>query len=307
MSHFAADDHLRHAPDATGRMRDSLFWQSVIGEESLCFQAYLYLTAAGTAGFNVALWGGKDEGFRAVDFVQDNIAATMDLDDFRFAGLHLRSSGVGEPVQIDYAGKRVQFSLSFSGLHPPFSYHANPDGLPSWFAMNRYEQTGRITGHIEARGRRIEIDRIGHRDHSWGNRDWGMPQHWKWFVAYTADGSIMLNGWFWIARGEYGCAGYVVRDGKLAAIAHMRPHATYDPDMSQRSLSVEIHDVDRRITPLEMQRFGILKLPSNDKLGTVIQEAGCHAQIAGIAGSGQFETHWQQGYIDHLAEAGLTG
>ena len=27
MSHFEPTDYLRHKPDATGKMRDSLFWQ----------------------------------------------------------------------------------------------------------------------------------------------------------------------------------------------------------------------------------------------------------------------------------------
>ena len=61
-------------------------------------------------------------------------------------------------------------------------------------------------------GRRIEWDRMGHRDHSWGVRDWGVPQHWKWFVAYTESGRA-VNGWIWIAKGEWGFAGYTVRDG----------------------------------------------------------------------------------------------
>jgi len=307
MHQFQPTDHLRHPAGPDGRMRDSLFWQTVIPEERLCFQTYLYLTAAGNVGLNIALWGGtEDEKFKAYEFVQAEVPATMDLDDFSFPGFTLNKVAFGGPAKVSFHGAKIRTEFEFTGLHEPFSYHNNPDGLPSWMAADRYEQSGRIKGFIEAGGRRIELDRMGHRDHSWGLRSWGMPQHWKWFCAYTPDGSIMLNGWFWIARGEYGCAGYVVKDGELSAIAHMRPKAGYDPDMSQRRMEVDIHDVAGRVTRLEFERFGNLRLPSGDKLGTIIQEAGCFATIDGREGSGQFETHWQQSYIDHLKDAGLT-
>ncbi|MES2492830.1 MAG: hypothetical protein V4579_06045 [Pseudomonadota bacterium] len=307
MHQFKPTDHLRHPAGTDGRMRDSLFWQTVIPEERLCFQTYLYLTAAGNVGLNIALWGGtEEEKFKTYEFVQAEVPETMDLDNFSFDGFSLNKVAFGGPAKVTFAGSKIRTEFEFTGLHEPFSYHDNPDGLPNWMAADRYEQSGRIKGFIEAGGRRIELDRMGHRDHSWGIRSWGMPQHWKWFCAYTPDGSITLNGWFWVARGEYGCAGYVVKDGELSAIAHMRPKAGYDPDMSQRRMEVDIHDVAGRVTRLEFERFGNLRLPSGDKLGTIIQEAGCFATIDGHEGSGQFETHWQQSYIDHLKDAGLT-
>jgi hypothetical protein len=55
MKEFSATDHLRHPVDATGRMRDSQFWQTAMPEEGLGFQAYLYQTAEGKAGFNIIL------------------------------------------------------------------------------------------------------------------------------------------------------------------------------------------------------------------------------------------------------------
>ncbi|BBZ74822.1 hypothetical protein MANY_01590 [Mycolicibacterium anyangense] len=63
------------------------------------------------------------------------------------------------------------------------------------------EQTGRLRGHITVGSRRVELDGLGHRDHSWGVRDWAVPQHWKWFVVYTPAG-FAVNGWIWIAKGE---------------------------------------------------------------------------------------------------------
>jgi hypothetical protein len=304
MARFETTDYLRHAPDETGRMRDSLFWQTIFGPEQLGFQAYLYLTAAGKAGFNVILWQeGKPKGF---DRIEGEIPPDMDLDDFKLEGLSLRNTGVGEAAHITYQSDRVQFDLHFTGSHPPFSYHDNPDGLPSWMARNRFEQGGQIKGWIKARDIELEVDQPAHRDHSWGNRNWGMPQHWKWFCAYTPDGAVTLNGWIWMARGEMGCAGFVCRGGKLLPLATIRHQAAYDDDMSQRSLSAVLVDVEGGETKLELERFGLIKLPTGDKIGTIIQEAACNATIDGAKALGQFETQWHQSYLDHLIETRST-
>lgn len=304
MSSFQPTDHLRHAPDETGRMRDSLFWQTIFAREELGFQAYLYLTAAGRAGFNVILWQeGKPKGF---DRVEGQVPPEMNFDDFRLEGLTLNNTGVGEPAHIAYEGERMQFDLQFTGSHAPFSYHDNPDGLPQWMASNRFEQGGWLKGWIRAGDIKLEVDQPAHRDHSWGNRNWGLPQHWKWFSAYTPDGKVNLNGWIWIARGEMGCAGFVRRDGNLTPIATIRQHADYDEDMSQRRLQATLIGVDGEETVLELQRFGLVRLPTGDKIGTIIQEAACTGTIDGAAAVGQFETQWHQSYLDHLIETKST-
>jgi hypothetical protein len=91
-----------------------------------------------------------------------------------------------DSAEVSYASEKIRLEYRFEGIHDAFSYRSSPDGLPSWFAANRLEQTGRVSGFLEVGARRIEWDRrMGHRDHSWGTRDWGAPHHWKWFVAYT--------------------------------------------------------------------------------------------------------------------------
>jgi hypothetical protein len=125
------------------------------------------------------------------------------------------------------------------------------------------EQTGHVRGHLDIRGRRIEWDRIGHRDHSWGVRDWGIPQHWKWFIAYTESGRV-VNGWIWMARGEWGFAGYVVRNGATIPVSHIRHHADYNDDMTQRRLEADITDITGETTHLVLDVYGVIKLPGRD-------------------------------------------
>lgn len=291
-------DDLRHRPAPGHRMRDSLFWEIVVPEEQVGMQVYLYLTDRGRAGYNVVMWGAEPEPI-ALKLGTGRIPDTDDLDEFSFEGLHLRQHEPLKSCALTYRHEDVSIDFEFRGLHEAFTYHDNPDGLPLWFAENRMEQTGRVHGAIQVGSRRVELDRIGHRDHSWGLRDWGVPQHWKWFIAYTPSG-VAVNGWIWIARGEWGFGGYVCRDGVTVAIRSIDHRADYDDQMRQLRLTATVHDVAGGTTALTMEAFGVVELPTHDPLETIIREAACTAVIDGEQGAGQFETHWVGSYLRHL-------
>lgn len=300
---FGPKDDLRHWPEPGGRMRDSLFWEMIMPDERLGLQIYLYLTDRGRVGYNVAVWGPDAEPL-ALDLGGGTVGDDMDLDDFTFEGLHVKQPELRRTAEVSYTSETVRLQYSFAAIHDAFSYHANPGGLPSWFAANRLEQSGRVSGYLEVAGRRVDWDRrMGHRDHSWGTRDWGLPHHWKWVVAYTESGRA-VNGWIWIARGEWGFAGCVVRDGQTVAVSHIEHHATYDDDMTQRRLDAVLVDVGGGRTHVVLDRYGLIKLPPNVKAGTEIWESACDAMIDGEPGAGQWETHWPTAYLEHLIESG---
>ncbi len=297
---FGPHDDLRHWPTTTGgRMRDSLFWELVMPEEHLGVQVYLYLTDRGRTGYNVTVWGSDPEPL-ALELGGGTVGEGVDLDDFEFEGLTIAQPEVRRSAVVTYVGDRVSLRYEFEGVHDAFSYLDNPDGLPTWFAQNRLEQSGRVHGYLEVGGRRVDWGgRMGHRDHSWGPRDWGVPQHWKWFVAYAESGRS-VNGWLWIARGEWGFAGYVARDGRTTPIARIEQKATYDDDMTQRRLEATVVDVGGGRTDVVLDRFGLVKLPTNERTGTEIWEAACTATIDGEIGAGQWETQWSRHYLEHL-------
>lgn len=298
---YQPNDDLRHRPEPGGKMRDSLFWQLMMPDLELGFQCYLYLAGDGRAGFNLILWGTERKPL-VLDLVQDTVPDDMDFDDFRLEGLHVQQPADQKTARISYTSDKVTLEYSFEGFHAPFSYRSNPDGLPDWFAKNRLEQSGWVKGYIEYDGKRIVLDRIGHRDHSWGTRYWQAPQHWKWLVAYTPDASRIVNAWIWQAKGEWGVGGYVIRDGELVPIAEVKQHATFDDDMTQRSVEVEITDIRGGTCHLTMDRYGLVKLPTGGRHATMIMEACCHAGIDGQEAAGQFECQWPQSYLDAMIE-----
>lgn len=304
---FGPADDKRHWPDAPGgRMRDSLYWQTVLPDERLGVHVYLYLTDRGKTGFIAAVWGPDAEPV-ALEMGGGTVDDDMDLDDFTIQGLRVRQPELRRTADVVFAGETLSLEYRFEGIQDAFSYRCNPDGLPSWFAANRLEQTGRIDGFVDIDGRRIPLDgRLGHRDHSWGTRDWGVPQHWKWFVVYTADGTRAVNGWIWIARGDWGFAGSVLRDGATVPVSRIEHRATYDEDMSQRRLEATLVDTAGGRTGVTLDRFGLLKLPTGGRIATEIWESACDATIDGEPAAGQWETHWPSEYLAHLVESGHT-
>jgi hypothetical protein len=294
---FAAHDDLRHRAPEGGRMRDSLFWNLIVPEEELGMQVYTFVNHRGRAGYNVVVWG--EEPLAVLQHL-GQVGPEADFDDWSLAGLSVRQPELRRTAEVRFTGQDVRLEYDFSALHEAFSYRQNPGGLPTWFAENRFEQAGRVTGVLEVAGRRIEFDRIAHRDHSWGTRDWGYPQHWKWLLAHTPSGRA-LNAFIWIAKGEWGFNGYVLRDGAPVAIARIDHRAEYDDGMDQTRLEAAIIDVEGETTALTLESFGAVRMPHDDPFGTVIIEAACRATIDGEAGGGQFETHWPLRYIDHLA------
>jgi hypothetical protein len=295
---FGPHDDMRHWPVEGDKMRDSLFWELIMPDEQLGLQIYLYLTDTGRTGYNVSVWG-PDEKPLALMLEGGTVGNDVDFDKFEFKGLTVKQPELRRTCEVAFRSDEVNIDFNFEAVHDAFSYRSNPDGIPRWFAENRLEQTGHVTGFVEVGDRRIELDRKGHRDHSWGTRNWGIPQHWKWFVAYTESGRA-VNGWIWIAKGEWGFAGYVVKDGVTIPISHIDHKADYNDDMTQRRLEAAVVDITGETTHLVLDVFGVVKLPTNDKMATEIWEAACTAFIDGEQGAGQFETHWSAPYLQHL-------
>jgi hypothetical protein len=289
-------DDLRHHPEQGGRMRDSVFVQTVMPDAGLAVQVYLFVTGTGAAGYNVAVWGRDVPTVR--EFGGGRVGDDTDLDDFTVGALTIRHGKPLRTAEVQVRADQIDLTLSFTALHDAYSYRDAPDGLPSWFAIDRIEQTGTVSGVLRVDGRRHELGPIGHRDHSWGMRDWRAPQHWKWLVAYTPSGHA-VNGWIWIAAGRWGFAGYVLRDGRPVSVARIEEHTTYDASFEQRHLHAVLHDVEGGTTTIELDVVGVLHLP-DDRTGTTVLEGACTATIDGEAGVGQFEVEWPTDYFSHM-------
>jgi hypothetical protein len=289
-------DDLRHRVPAGEKTRDSLFWNVIIPEEQIGVQVYVWIDGRGRSGRQVAVWGPDAEPLAFESEYTIDIG-DAEIDDVDLAGLHLRQPELLQTSELSYRGEKVALEYSFEGLHAPFNYGRNAKGSPSWMATERFEQVGRVRGTAEVAGRTIAFDRLGHRDHSWGRRNWKYPQHWKWIVASTPSGRA-LNAFLWVAQGEIGANGYVLRDGEVVPIVDARSTARYDDDGTQRHLEAELRTEDGETTHLVMDRYAVFELSFGSD--SLLWEAACTATIDGEQGAGQFETQWSRSYIEHL-------
>lgn len=295
-SSLQASDDRRHRVAGGQRSRDSLFFNLIVPEEQLGLQVYAWVDQDGVAGRQVAVFGPERRPL-ALEVERKVEMGEADFDDWNVRGLRISH---GEPLQtaeVRYASDRVGLVYDFDGLHEPFSYTRNPARCPSWMAEDRFEQAGTVRGELRIGERVVAFDQVAHRDHSWGPRNWRLPQHWKWVVAQAPSG-VALNAMLWIARGEVGVNGYVLREGQPVALKDARWQAEYEADMTQRSLECTLYDEGGLSTALELERFASVRMPFGSD--TVVYEAACSASIDGELGSGQFEALWARSYVEHL-------
>jgi hypothetical protein len=289
-------DDLRHRPTDGSKGRDSLYFNLMLPELELGVFVYTWVDHKGTAGRLVTAWG-PDEKPHAFEIAHGIYLGDTDFDDWNIAGLQLRHPEPLRTAEVRFASEPIDLTYDFEGSHEAFDFTRNPGGCPQWMAVNRFEQTGRARGEVRVGDRAVLFDQPAHRDHSWGRRNWKMPQHWKWIVAQTPSGNG-LNLFQWVVRGETGTNGYVLREGEPVALVDARCRAVYDDDMTSRGLHAILFDEVGGETELVLERYGTVALPVGSN--TVLNEAACRATIDGEAGWGQFETQWPASYVESL-------
>lgn len=286
-------DDLRHRLRSGPHARESLFHNVLLPDEGLMVFVYTWVDAADKAGHLFAVVGDNNErhAFSAVDGIEIGDA---DFDNWEVHGVHLRHTDLLRTAEFGARAENATLTAQFTALHDAFDYAQNEDGCPDFVADNRFEQAARVSGELILDGRTIAFDTTGHRDHSWGTRDWNAMQDWKWVSAQTADGTA-LNVMVLHARGETTYHGYVFRDGQLAPVTHARTRARYDNNWWQTDLDLSITDTEGRRTQVILNRYALLAFGAAD---LSLHEAGCHATIDGQTAIGHYEAGWNRHYVE---------
>ena len=110
--------------------------------------------------------------------------------------------------QITFSTRKHEMDVIFEGRFAPFNSLSYKDpveflekhgiGLLKISAQQHYEQAMRVTGTIKfkKKGELLEnrqINCLGHRDHSWGTRDWVNIDKWNWVTGQFDD--FTVNAW----------------------------------------------------------------------------------------------------------------
>lgn len=292
------DDLLHDEHSATGpSARESLLITAPIPQEQLLLFVYSWREGGTNWGRFVFVAGPDMAKPEFLSVAGEGVYSGDDLRDFEVSGLRWRQPVPLQVAEVDYADGECELSLKFEGLHPPFSWHDAPTGCPAWVAADRYEQSGRTSGRLRLRGREVQIDGVGHRDHSWGNRDWNYFQHWKWINAASHDGTRSLHCMVMIVQGETTVLGYTNRDGVVSPIVSGLVKAELDQDMVQRALTGVVHDEAGLEMRIEAQFAAGYAMPIHH---LQLNEVGMSAVLDGKPATAHVEFGWPADYVRGL-------
>lgn len=278
--------------------RESIPYTFVLPEHDIAAFCYTWVNKDHKAGSAFVVFGagaGDKPIAEAVDGIE--VSPSMNFDDWRVGTVHLQHDLKFQKAEMRLEGTGAGIHAHFEALHQPYAYGFHPDGCPDYAATNRIEQAGRVHGTVRIGDRRIAFETYGARDHSWGTRDWEMPQHWKWLHA-QAGPDLCLHFWEFQARGRTELRGYVFSEGKMAEIDAIRTEFTQDDQYYQQHIEVRIHDSAGRVTTLEGDHYAHFPLIPGPH--TVLNEGAMRCKINGRPGVGWSEFMWPTSYLEHL-------
>lgn len=299
MGRFSAKDDLLHDISQAGPYaRESLLWTAPIPEEGLLLFAYMWRDASDQWGRFIFIGGDDMINAEFLDFDDDAVMTGDDLDDCDVGGLKLRQPDPLKTAELSYKGDGLEVELTFSAIHEPFSWHENEGGCPDWVALDRYEQSVLTKGRIKLGDREIAVDGAGHRDHSWGSRNWHMLQHWKWMNA-TAGEDTSLHVMIMEAKGESIIQGYLNRDGVVSPVVEATATADLDDRMIHRGIEGTFKDEAGRTMTFEGRYAGGWQMPIQHLL---LNEIGMAGTIDGEPATLHIELGWPAEYVKNLID-----
>jgi hypothetical protein len=104
--------------------------------------------------------------------------------------------------------------LVFADFHPRYDFlELMGIELPQGHGGEHLEVAGAVTGHVRMGDREFAIDALGHRDRSWGPRQWNTMRATRWWPTVFGKDLSMHMAAHVHGDGHHGVLGYVLRDG----------------------------------------------------------------------------------------------
>lgn len=298
--------HIFFDSDAHPDVRESIAYLLPLPEHGMGLIFYTWVHALGQDGRGragsaaIAYGPALDEPvFEVSDdiFVSDEAA----FDDWRVGPAELSMADDMMGAAISFKGKAVALDCTWEGLNPSFGFAANRNGCPQWLAWDRTEQGGRYRGSLRVRGITVALDNLGHRDHSWGRRDWGGATHWKWWNIIAPERTA-IHVMELQAFGRTTLHGYVQKDGVIGTVLDLGVDITYDDRMIHTAIAATIDDDEGRSTTVTCRQGADLVWPVSPNL--LLHEASMHATVDGRDAVAYMEMAWPPSYIEYHRSRG---
>jgi hypothetical protein len=292
----------RHVLDDKPHARESIPYIVVLPEHQIALFTYTWVSQQSVAGAALSVFGpGLGQEPIRQRLADRSVLADMNFDKWAIEGFRMEQDLQFTKSYIRWQTPEATVEFNYEATHPPYAYGTDPRGCPPFFADNRIEQAGVVTGRLTIGDRIIDFKGTGHRDHSWGTRDWAVIQHHEWYVGQVGD-EIGIHLWRGQGAGKTHIRGYVFKDGVQALIETADVNVTYDRDYWQKSYSIRIVDSQGRTTTVETEVYAADALIPDPCI--VLRESAGVSIIDGKTGVGWMECAWPTAYLDHIVANG---
>ncbi len=199
-------------------------------------------------------------------------------------------------------GKKDCMDLEFECFTPVYDYNAEKKSLPENVAAMHYEQSGRVRGKLKLRGREVEINGTGQRDHSWGIRDWAGVEGWRWITAQFSD-KFSFNIFSVNSNGAEHAGGFVFDGKDNARVVNSDIQLTLASDnQTPAKALLLLTDEHNRTHEITAEVFHMTPLRRH---GAFIKECFARFHYNGLEGCGVIERlHQPDSKLDDLRYVG---
>ncbi|MFM6854847.1 MAG: hypothetical protein ACKOUM_12280 [Sphingopyxis sp.] len=292
----------RHVLPDQPLARESIPYLIHLPDDGIAAFTYTWVNRAGDAGAALAIFGpGVGDAPIQQKLADRPVPASMDFADWQIDGFSMQQDLRFNSATVRWEHPQATLAFSYAAFHPPYAYGAHRDGCPPYAATNRIEQSGYVTGQLALGERVIIFDTGGHRDHSWGTRDWGAFQHYNWFQGQTADG-VSVHYWKILVGGREHLRGYVCKDGLMAEVTAVTSDIKMDASLWQQQLTARVVDEAGRTTEIIADFYAHYTLEADPALH--LREGAARATFDGQSGLGWLEVAWPPAYLAHAMANG---
>jgi hypothetical protein len=149
---------------------------------------------------------------------------TQDLDRIDLSnGVSITATDPGTSYDVGFDDPGLlSVNLRFTGVMAPF-------GVAGWMLGSNFDQFGRVTGQIDIRGEKIDVDCLAIRNRTWGSRrEDSFSRH----IAYVSGIADEQTGFLAVCDVDNDDAplwGFLLRNGEAAPVASSRRKVRLDP------------------------------------------------------------------------------
>ena len=157
-----------------------------------------------------------------------------------------RFSHDGTDLRLQVTDDGLELDVVVQDFYPLRSlwHDTGVSSLASATMANHLESSGRVHGRLVLDGKEYEVDGLGHRDHSWGPRDWGSIRSHRWVGGSCGPDLSFSVAYMQGADGRFLVVGGVLHGGELTVTEDIDVVTWSEPDgISHRGGTVRIGDV----------------------------------------------------------------